>query len=40
MYMSPRTVDVYRDTLMAKLGIRTRVGLALYAINTGLVSLD
>lgn len=40
MHLSARTVDGYRDALMAKLGIKTRVGLALYAINTGLVSLD
>jgi DNA-binding CsgD family transcriptional regulator/Cdc6-like AAA superfamily ATPase len=40
MYLSPRTIEGYRDALFAKLGIKSRVGLALHAINTGLVSLD
>ena len=36
MYVSPRTVDGYRDTLFEKLTVRTRVGLVLYAIRNGL----
>lgn len=40
MFVSPRTVDGYRDALFDKLQIKTRVGLALYAIKHGLVSLE
>ena len=39
MKMSPRTVDGYRDILFEKLGIRSRVGLAIYAIRHRLVTL-
>ncbi|MFT3825862.1 MAG: response regulator transcription factor [Chitinophagaceae bacterium] len=39
MYVSPRTVDGYRDTLFEKLSIKTRVGLVLYAIKNGIVSV-
>lgn len=40
MCLSPRTIDGYRDTLFQKLGVKTRVGLVLYAIKTGIVSID
>jgi two-component system, NarL family, invasion response regulator UvrY len=40
MYLSPRTIDGYRDALFEKLNIRTRVGLAMYAVRSGIVSLD
>ena len=36
MYCSPRTVESYRDSLFEKLGVKTRVALALYAVKTGL----
>lgn len=36
MLLSPRTIDGYRDALFAKLGVRTRVGLAVYAIRQGI----
>lgn len=39
MYVSPRTVDSYRDVLFEKLNIRSRVGLVLYAIKNGIVSV-
>jgi DNA-binding NarL/FixJ family response regulator len=39
MHVSPRTIDGYRDTLFEKLGIKTRVGLAMYAIRKGLVEM-
>jgi two-component system invasion response regulator UvrY len=39
MYMSPRTIDGYRDTLFGKLNMKTRIGLALYAIKNGIVTL-
>jgi two-component system, NarL family, invasion response regulator UvrY len=39
MYVSPRTIDGYRDSLFEKLHVKTRVGLAIYAIKNGLVQL-
>lgn len=33
MGVAPRTVDNYRDALFSKLGVRTRVGLVVYAIK-------
>lgn len=39
MNVSPRTVDGYRDTLFAKLDIKTRTGLAIYAIKSGLANI-
>ncbi len=39
MNISPRTVDSYRDALFEKLNVKSRVGLATFAIKTGLVKL-
>jgi two-component system invasion response regulator UvrY len=39
MYLSPRTIDGYRDTLFEKLNVKTRVGLVLYALRNGIVTL-
>ncbi|MBS1739252.1 MAG: response regulator transcription factor [Bacteroidetes bacterium] len=39
MFVSPRTVDGYRENLFDKLNITTRVGLAIFAIKSGLVKL-
>jgi DNA-binding NarL/FixJ family response regulator len=39
MNLSPRTIDGYRDTLFEKLQVRTRVGLVMYAIRHGVVSV-
>jgi DNA-binding NarL/FixJ family response regulator len=36
MYCSSRTVEGYRDALFDKLGLKTRVGLAVYAIKSGV----
>jgi DNA-binding NarL/FixJ family response regulator len=36
MYCSPRTVEGYRDSLFEKLDLKTRVGLAVYAIKNNL----
>lgn len=35
MYCSPRTIENYRDSLFEKLDIRSRVGLAMYAVKNG-----
>jgi Response regulator containing a CheY-like receiver domain and an HTH DNA-binding domain len=39
MFLSARTIDGYRDALFEKLNVRSRVGLAMYAIRAGLVIL-
>lgn len=39
MFVSPRTIDGYRDGLFEKLNIRSRVGLVLFAIKNGIVSV-
>jgi DNA-binding NarL/FixJ family response regulator len=36
MFCSARTVESYRDSLFEKLGVKTRVALALYAVKIGL----
>jgi two-component system invasion response regulator UvrY len=40
MKISPRTVDNYRDSLFVKLNVKSRVGLAIYAIKSGAITLD
>ncbi len=37
MYCSPRTIENYRDSLFEKLELKTRVGLAVYALKNGYV---
>jgi DNA-binding NarL/FixJ family response regulator len=39
MFCSPRTVESYRDSLFQKFGLKTRVGLVLYAIKKGIIKL-
>ena len=39
MFVSPRTIDGYRDDLFEKLNIKTRVGLVMYAIKNGVITL-
>ena len=39
MFVSPRTVDGYRDALFEKLNVKTRVGLVLYAIRNGMFTI-
>jgi two-component system invasion response regulator UvrY len=39
MYLSPKTIDGYRKALFEKLGIKSRVGLTLFAIKNRLVLL-
>ncbi|TDX01862.1 response regulator transcription factor [Dinghuibacter silviterrae] len=38
MYLSARTIDGYRDALFDKLNVRTRVGLVMYAIRSGIAA--
>jgi DNA-binding NarL/FixJ family response regulator len=39
MNLSPRTIDGYRDELFEKLNIKSRVGLVLFAIKNGIVTM-
>lgn len=39
MFLSPKTIDGYRNSLFEKLNVKSRVGLALYAVRHGLVPL-
>ena len=39
MFLSPKTIDGYRAALFKKLNVKSRVGLALYAIKNGLVKI-
>jgi two-component system invasion response regulator UvrY len=39
MFLSPRTIDGYRDSLFNKLEIKTRVGLVIYALKNEIVKL-
>ena len=39
MFLSPRTIDGYRDDLFLKLNLKTRVGLVMYAIKNGIINL-
>lgn len=40
MFLSIKTIDGYRNVLFEKFGVKSRTGLALYAVRHGLVSLD
>jgi DNA-binding NarL/FixJ family response regulator len=39
MFLSPRTVEGYRDNLFEKLAVKSRVGLVLFAIKNGIVKV-
>jgi two-component system, NarL family, invasion response regulator UvrY len=39
MFVSPRTVDEYRNTLFEKLKVKSRVGLVMYAMRNGLIEI-
>jgi two-component system, NarL family, invasion response regulator UvrY len=40
MFLSPKTIDGYRNSLFEKLNVKSRVGLVIYAIKNGIVTLD
>ena len=39
MFISPKTVDGYRDSLFKKFGVSNRIGLVLYAIKQELLKV-
>ncbi|GAB2834087.1 response regulator transcription factor [Ferruginibacter profundus] len=38
MNMTPRHIDTYRDALFTKLDVKSRVGLAIYAVKNGIIT--
>ncbi len=38
MNITPRAIDGYRDSLFERLDVRSRVGLAIYAVKNGIVT--
>jgi len=40
MFLSPKTIDGYRDVLFQKLNVKNRVGLVIYAFKNNLVDLQ
>ena len=38
MHLTPRAIDGFRDILFDKLNVKSRVGLAIYAVKNGLVT--
>ena len=40
MCLSHRTVEGYRDDLFEKIGVSSRIGLVLYAIKTGIITVN
>jgi two-component system, NarL family, invasion response regulator UvrY len=39
MYLSPRTIDDYRQSLFNKLKVHSRVGLVMYSIKNGITEV-
>lgn len=39
MYLSPKTIDGYREVLFQKLNVKSRIGLVLYAIEMNIVKI-
>lgn len=37
MFLSPKTIDNYRESVFVKLNVKNRIGLVLFAIKNGLV---
>ena len=37
MFLSPKTIDGYRERLFVKLDVKSRIGLVLYAIKEGII---
>jgi DNA-binding NarL/FixJ family response regulator len=40
MFLSPKTIDGYRQTLFNRFEVKNRVGLVLFAIRNGLVDIN
>jgi DNA-binding NarL/FixJ family response regulator len=40
MFLSPKTIDGYRNSLFEKLNVKSRVGMVMYAIKHRIVNVD
>jgi two-component system, NarL family, invasion response regulator UvrY len=40
MFLSPKTIDGYRNSLFEKLNVKSRVGLVLFAIKHRLINIE
>lgn len=40
MFLSPKTIDNYRDSVFSKLNIKNRIGLVLFAIKNGMYKFE
>lgn len=40
MFLSPKTIDGYRNSLFEKLNVKSRVGLVMFAIKNRIVKVD
>lgn len=40
MYVSPKTVEGYRDSVYSKLNIKSRVGMCMFAIKAGIYKIE
>lgn len=40
MFVSPRTIDGYRDTLFEKLGVSSRTSLVIFAMRNGIIPIN
>lgn len=40
MFLSPRTIDGYREALFSRLNVSSRTGLVMHAIRTGIVRVN
>lgn len=40
MYVSPKTIEGYRDAVYSKLNIKSRVGMCMFAIKAGIIKLE
>ena len=40
MFLAPKTIEGYRQAIFQKMGVKSRVGMVLYAIKHGLVDMD
>lgn len=40
MFLSPKTIDGYRNSLFEKLNVKSRVGMVMYAIKNRMVKVD
>lgn len=39
MHLSPKTIDGYRENLFRRFNVRSRVGLAMYAVKNGFIKI-